>query len=80
MALYIFSNTLYSEPFSFNFGARRNYLVFFDCCKIRISVFYFREHIELVYILQKKSRKWHCIIFMTDYIQSNFALNIGVPR
>ena len=27
-----------------------------------------------------QSRKGHCIIFMTDYIQSNFAFNIGVPK
>ena len=28
--------------------------IFFDLRKIRISVFYMKEHIELVYILQNK--------------------------
>ena len=27
-----------------------------------------------------ESRKGHCIFFLTDYIQSNFVFNIGVPR
>ena len=31
-----------------------NIYIFFDSRKFRISVFYMREHIELVYILQKK--------------------------
>ena len=34
---------------------------------------------ELVYILQN-STIGHCIFFLTDYIQSNFVFNIGVPR
>ena len=53
----MFSNRLYSEPFSFNFGMHRYYLDFFDSRKIRISVFYIREHIELVYILQNRVEK-----------------------
>ena len=28
----------------------------------------------------KQSRIGHCIFFPTDYIQSNFVFNIGVPR
>ena len=43
-----------------------------------MSVFYMRENIELVYILQNKVEKG-IYIFMTDYIQSNFDFNIGVP-
>ena len=31
-------------------------------------------------IYSKKSRIGHCIFFLTDYIQSNFVFNIGVPR
>ena len=50
----MFSNRLYSEPFSFKFGAPRYYLHFFDSRKITISVFYMREHAELVYILQNR--------------------------
>ena len=28
----------------------------------------------------KQSRIGHCIFFLTDYIQSNFIFNIGVPK
>ena len=78
--MYIFSNRLYSEPFSFNIEVPRLYLDFFDSFKIRISVFYMREHIELVYILQNRVEIGIVYFFLADYIQSNFALNIGVPR
>ena len=77
--MYIFSNRLYSELFSFNFGPPRYYLDFFDLGKIRISVFYIREHIELVYILENRVEK-SIVYFLTDYIQSNFAIKIRVPR
>ena len=56
-ALNIFSNRVYSEPFSFDFGAPRYYLDFFDLFKIRILVYYMRETIELVYILQNRVEK-----------------------
>ena len=39
-----------------------------------------RELIELVYILQNRVEKKHCIFFLTDYFQSNCVFNIGVPR
>ena len=54
--------------------------IFFDSRKIRISVFYKKENIELVYILQKRVEMGIVYFFLTDYIQSNFAINIGVPR
>ena len=54
MALYIFSNRLYSEPFSFNVGVPKYYLDFFDSRKIRISLFYMKEHIELEYIIRNR--------------------------
>ena len=38
-----------------------------------------REHIELVYIIQNKVEKG-IVYFLTDYINRNFAFNIGVPR
>ena len=28
----------------------------------------------------KQCRKGHCIFYLTDYIQSNFVINIGMPR
>ena len=40
--------------FSFNIEVPRQYLDFFDSGRIRISVYYMREHTEFVYILQKR--------------------------
>ena len=54
--------------------------IFFDSRKFRISVFYVREHIEVVYILQKRVEKGILYFFLSDYIQSNIAFNIGLPR
>ena len=45
---YIQSNIVY------NIVVPRKYLDFFDSGKIKFSVFYIREHIELVYILQNR--------------------------
>ena len=39
-----------------------------------------REHIELVYIIKNKVEKEIVYFFLTDYINRNFAFNIGVPR
>ena len=39
-----------------------------------------REQFELVYILQNRVEKGIVFFILTDYIQSNFAFNIGVPR
>ena len=50
LGIVCFTNRLYLEPFSFNFQALR-YLDYFHSRKIRISVFYMKEHIELVYTL-----------------------------
>ena len=38
-----------------------------------------REHIELVYIIQNSAENG-IENFLTDYIQRDFAFNIGVPR
>ena len=38
------------------------------------------EHIELVFILQNRIEEGIVYFFLTDYIQSKFAVNIGVPR
>ena len=80
MALYIFSFKVYSEPFSFNFGAPRYYLDFFRFTKnYNFGILHERAYRVGVYTTEQ-SRKGHCIFFLTDYIQSNFAFNIGVPR
>ena len=66
--------------FVFNIGVTSKYLDFFDLGKIRISVFHMREHFELMYILQNRVENGIVYFFLTDYIQRNFAFNIGVPR
>ena len=66
--------------FVFHIVVPRLYLDFFASGKIRISLFYMREHIELMYILQCRVENGIVYFFLTDYIQSNFATNIGVPR
>ena len=35
---------------------------------------------ELVYILQNREKSGIVYFFLTDYIQKNLVLNIGVPR
>ena len=40
-----------NSNFVFNIGVPRQYLDFFDLGNIRISVFYMRDHTELVYVL-----------------------------
>ena len=57
LALYIFSDRLHSEQFFFYIRVPRKYLYFFDSRKTTISVFYMREHTELVYILQNRVEK-----------------------
>ena len=49
-----FLTDYFQSNFVFNIGGPRKYLDFFDSSKIRISVFYMREQIKLVYILQKR--------------------------
>ena len=75
----MFSNRLYSEPFSFNFGAPKYYLDFFDSRKIRISVFYMREHTDLVYILQNRVDLG--IVYISNTLSSEpISFSIGAPR
>ena len=50
----MFSDRLYWEQYFFNIGVPRYYLDFFDSGEIRISVFYMREQMELVYIPQNR--------------------------
>ena len=79
-ALYIFSNRLYSERFSFNFGPPRYYLDFFDLGKIRISVFYIREHIEFVCILENRVEKGIVYFFWQIIFRAILLLKFRVPR
>ena len=77
--VYFFRQILFRAILFLTLGCLDNIYIFFDLLKYIISVFYMREHIELVYT-PKQSKKWHCIILMTDYIHSNCAFNTGVPR
>ena len=47
--------------------------------KFEYRILHERAYKVDVYIA-KQSRKGHCIFFLTDYIQRNFAFNVGVPR
>ena len=76
-ALYIFPNRVYSEPFSFNFGVPRYYVDFFRLRKIRISVFYMIEHVELVYIPQNKVKKGIVYFFLEIIFRAILLLTLG---
>ena len=55
MQLCIFSDRLYLDKFCYlHWGAQIIFRFIFDSLKYRISVFYMREPMELVYILQNK--------------------------
>ena len=55
--VYFFLTDYIQRNFVFNIDIPRYYLDFFDSRKIRISVFYMREHTEFVYILQYRVEK-----------------------
>ena len=76
--MYIFSNRLYSEPFSFNFEEPRYCLEFSIRVELELRYLHERAYWVGVYT-QKQNRRGHCIFFLTDYIQRNFAFNIVVP-
>ena len=78
--MYIFSNRLYLEPFCFNVGTPKYDL---DCFRFaKILNFCILQKIAYgggVYT-PKQSRIGHFIFSLTDYIRTNFAFNIGLPR
>ena len=79
-ALYIFTDRLYSEQFCFShWGAR---IIFrFISIHGKLEFLYFTWVSILSWcIYSKTERIGHCTFFLTDYIQSNFVFNIGVPR
>ena len=76
--MYIFSNRLYSHPFSLNRGRLRIIYIFFDSRKIRISVFYMREHIELVYMPQNKVENGMVYFFGQIIFRAILLLTLGV--
>ena len=78
--VYFFWQIMFRAILLLTFGLLDNISIFFDSHKIRISLFYMREHIELVYIYTpKQSRKGHCIFLLTEYFQRKFAFYLGEP-
>ena len=74
---YIFSNGLYSDHFLLTLGCLDNIQIFFDSRKIRILVFYIREHIELVYILQNSVEKGIVNFFSQIILRAILVLTLG---
>ena len=75
---FIFYLTDYIQSsFDFNIGVPTEYLDFFALGNF--CILHERAYGVGVYT-PKQSRKGQCIFFLTDYIQSNFAFNIGEPR
>ena len=52
--VYIFWQIMFREILFLTLGCLDNIYIFFDSLKYTISLFYMREHMELVYILQKR--------------------------
>ena len=78
--VYFFWQIVFRTILLLTLGCLDNIQISFYSRKIRISVFYIREQTELVYIRQNRVEKGIVYFFLTDYIQSNFSFNIGVPR
>ena len=55
--VYIFGQIILGAILLLTLKYLDNILIYFESCKIRILVFYMREHIELVYILQNREDK-----------------------
>ena len=55
--MYVFLTGYIQSRFLLTLGRLDNIEIIFDSRKIRISVLYMREHIELVYILQNRVEK-----------------------
>ena len=52
--VYFLLHTMLCAILLLTLGCLDNMSIFFDSLKYRISVFYIRENLELVYILQKR--------------------------
>ena len=63
--------------FVFNIVVPREYFDFFDSGKIRISVFYLGEHIDVVYILQKRVEKAILYFFCQIIFRAILLLTLG---
>ena len=63
--------------FVFNIGVPRQYLYFFDSGRIRIFVFYMKDHVELVYILQNRVEKGIVNFFSQIIYRAILLLTLG---
>ena len=63
--------------FLLTFGRLDIILIFFNSCKIRISVFYMREHIELVDILQNRVEMGIVYFFWQILFREILLLTLG---
>ena len=55
--VYFFLQIMFREILLLTLGCLDNILIFFDLLKYRTSVFYMREHMELVYIPKNRVEK-----------------------
>ena len=66
--------------FVLTLGCLDNIEIFFDSHKYRSSVTLHERAYGVGVYTTKQSRIGHCIFYLTDYLQSNFAFNFEVPR
>ena len=75
--LYFFRQIIFGEILLLTLGCLDNIYIFFDSCKIRILVFYMREHIELVYILKNRVEKGIVYYFWQIVFREIFPSTLG---
>ena len=74
--VYFFSQSMFRAILLFTFGCLDNISISFDSRKIRISVFYMTEHIELFYILQNGVEKNIVYIFCQTIFRAILLLTL----
>ena len=75
--VYFFWKIIFRAVLFLILGCLDDILIFFNSRKIRISAFYMREHIDLVYILQNRVEIRIISFFLTDCIQCHFLFDLG---
>ena len=75
--VYVFWQIIFRAILLSTLGYLDNIYIFFYSRKIRISVFYMRKHIELVYILQNRIEKGIVYFFCQITFRAIFLLALG---
>ena len=75
--VYFFWQTIFRAILLSTFGCLGNMQISFDSRKFRISVFYMREHIELVYILKNTVEKGIVYFFWRIIFRAILLLTLG---